>query len=145
MPGTAAVNWYTCRRALPLLGPARLAGMLTLTASPGAKACAGVKVSVLVPPPVIVPGRLPRSREPNTRKLAALALLMGCANVTATAEPTGALVALRAGLRLSTAMGSVTTNEVAEVAVPAGVVTVIGPVVAPAGTVSTSSVAEFTR
>ena len=48
------------------------------------------------------------------------------------------------GVKLLITGGGPTTNAVAEVAVPVGAVTVIVPVVAPAGTVTVSCVAEAT-
>jgi len=57
-----------------------------------------------------------------------------------TGDPTGPLV----GAKLEIAGGLITVNELALVAVPDGVVTVSGPVVAPAGTVAWIAVAEVT-
>src|SRR5207237_932689 len=57
-----------------------------------------------------------------------------------TLVPTGPLV----GVRLAIVGGLTTVNELALVAVPPGVVTLSGPVVAPAGTVAWIAVAEVT-
>src|SRR5437660_7792082 len=58
-----------------------------------------------------------------------------------TLVPTGPLV----GVKLAIVGGLTTVNELALVAVPPGVVTLSGPVVAPAGTVAWIAVAEVTR
>src|SRR5207245_1179370 len=57
-----------------------------------------------------------------------------------TLVPTGPLV----GVKLAIVGGLTTVNELALVAVPPGVVTLSGPVVAPAGTVAWIAVAEVT-
>jgi len=62
------------------------------------------------------------------------------APLIATLVPTGPLV----GAKLAIVGGGITVNALLLVAVPAGVVTLSGPVVAPAGTVAWIAVAEFT-
>src|SRR5437660_5102854 len=57
-----------------------------------------------------------------------------------TLVPTGPLV----GVKLAIVGGLTTVNELALVAVPPGVVTLSGPVVAPAGTVARIAVSEVT-
>jgi hypothetical protein len=57
-----------------------------------------------------------------------------------TLVPTGPL----AGVKLATVGGLITVKLLALLAVPAGLVTLIGPVAAPAGTVAVIVVAEFT-
>ena len=102
-PAVAAVNWYTCRIALVAAAFVSVFGTVTLTRSPGAKAWAGAKLRLAVPPPLTVPGRRPRTWLPYTRRLAAELAVIACVKFTVTGPERGAATACRAGNNVVTA------------------------------------------
>ena len=144
VPPTLLRYWYTCALSATPVVLVRLAGALTLTCSPGRNARPDANVRAVVPPPLSTPVRRPDPCDPNTRSPWAEAAVMGCVNCSVTALPTGTWLALAAGALALTDNVVGTVKETQVVAVPAGVVTRKRPVVALAGTVASTSLADTT-
>jgi hypothetical protein len=108
-----------------------------------------VGVAIVITPVVAVFGTVAVTcvAEFTKKVVAALPLNATCeaserfVPVMTTTVPTGPMM----GVKLVIVGGTPTVNGVAEVAVPAGVVTVMVPVVVPAATVAVIWVAEFTK